>query len=92
MAAPVETPLSGEDAVAIDWGVKYCGMMSTDKEHALASPPATQAMYTSIKGRNGPKGSRLEGLVKWEGASAASGDSRQAVSTATRPEGKGRRH
>ena len=27
--------LSGRDAAYIDWGVKYCGGMSTDKEHAM---------------------------------------------------------
>src|SRR5262249_7024584 len=26
---------SGRDAAHIDWGVKYCGGMSTDKEHAM---------------------------------------------------------
>jgi hypothetical protein len=29
--------LSGRDAAFIDWGVKFCGGISTDKEHAMVN-------------------------------------------------------
>jgi len=33
--ASAETNLTGKDAAHIDWGVKNCGVTSTDKEHAM---------------------------------------------------------